>query len=305
MKAYKKIMFVMLIALIALSTLSVFVGLANAALSQQGSISANNSGVGETATYTFTVNNDGPDNLVNATITIPGYTNIRNLEITQQPPSQAWSISEDGTYIYLNQTGQGLSTGQSLTFTFDATNPPMAGTYIWAINAAGTDGTTTSEATSNITSTVNITSMLPAFMIFGIAVGIAFLNTGINRILINYFIGWEQYHVMQKEIAEFRSEQMAAARANDRKQMEKLKRKQSQINNMTTKMMKPQMAQIGISFIYFAVWIFLLIPTFGSTSLAYLPGFGAISVIYLYPILSFFLSIFTQRIIGTMPIEPR
>ena len=56
-------------------------------------------------------------------------------------------------------------------------------------------------------------------IVMGISAGIAFLNSGINRVLINYFIGWEQYRVMQKEMAEYRSETMAAARANDKKQM--------------------------------------------------------------------------------------
>ena len=136
-----------------------------------------------------------------------------------------------------------------------------------------------------------------------IAVGIAFLNSGVNRVLINYFIGWEQYRVMQKEMAEYRRDTMAAARANDKKQMEKLKKKKSQIDNMQAKMFKPQMLQIGISFVYLIVWFLVLIPVFGTTSLAYLPGIGPLPVIYLYPLFSVFLGLVSQRIIGIMPIE--
>jgi len=151
-----------------------------------------------------------------------------------------------------------------------------------------------------------VTSLpLATVIIMGIAAGIAFLNSGINRVLINFFVGWEQYRVMQKEMAEYRSETMAAARANDKKQMEKLKKKQSQINAMQGKMMKPQMLQIGISFLYLIVWFLVLIPTFQSTSMAYLPGFGPIPVVYLYPLLSVFLGLVAQRVIGIMPIEPR
>ena len=145
--------------------------------------------------------------------------------------------------------------------------------------------------------------------IFLIATIIAFLNTGVNRVLINHFIGWEQYRVMQKEMAEHRTETMAAARSGDQKRMEKLKKKQSQINAMQQKMMKPQMLQIGISFLYIIVWWVVLIPVFGNTSLAYLPGLtflgplGALPVVYLYPILSFFLAMLSQRIIGVNPIE--
>lgn len=151
---------------------------------------------------------------------------------------------------------------------------------------------------------ISITTLpLATFIIMGIAAGIAFLNSGVNRLLIGYFIGWEQYRVMQKEMAEHRSETMAAARSGDKKQMEKLKKKQSQINNMQQKMMKPQMLQFGISFVYLIVWFLVLTPTFGSTTMAYLPGLGAISVFYWYPIASLFFGLLSSRLIGIMPIE--
>ena len=148
-----------------------------------------------------------------------------------------------------------------------------------------------------------IDSIVPALMILAVALFIAFLNTGLNRVLINYFVGWEQYRVMQKEMNEFRQESMAAARANDKKQMEKLKKRQSQINNMQSKMLKPQMVQLAVSFLYIFVWLYVLTPNFKGY-LVYLPGLGAISVVYWYPICSFFLGLFASRILGTMPIEP-
>jgi len=151
---------------------------------------------------------------------------------------------------------------------------------------------------------VAVTSLpLATILIMGISAVIAFLNSGINRVLINFFVGWEQYRVMQKEMAEYRSETMKAARANDKKQMEKLKKRQSQINSMQTKMMKPQMVQFGISFIYLIVWFLILTPTFGSTTMAYVPGIGAIPVFYWYPICSLFFGLLSSRIIGIMPIE--
>jgi uncharacterized membrane protein (DUF106 family) len=171
---------------------------------------------------------------------------------------------------------------------------------------------------------VIVTSLPTAtLIILGISAGIAFLNSGINRVLINYFVGWEQYRVMQKEMAEYRSETMAAARANDKKQMEKLKKRQSQINNMQSKMLKPQMVQFGISFLYLFVWFLVLTPTFGATPMAYIPGIGtiansayivngvpgpaivdAIPVFYWYPICSLFFGLLSSRILGIMPIEP-
>ena len=168
-----------------------------------------------------------------------------------------------------------------------------------------------------------VTSLpLATLIIMAIAAGIAFLNSGINRVLINYFVGWEQYRVMQKEMAEHRSETMAAMRANDKKQIERLKKKDSQIKNMQAKMMKPQLVQFGISFVYLIVWFLVLTPTFGSTPMAFIPGIGtianahyvvngvagpaisgAIPVFYWYPICSLFLGLLSSRIIGIMPIE--
>ena len=148
-----------------------------------------------------------------------------------------------------------------------------------------------------------ITSPLDAIIIFIIAAVIAFINTGINRVLINYFVGWEQYRVMQKEMNEYRSETMAAMRANDKKQVEKLKKRESQIKNMQAKMLKPQMVQFGFSFVYIIIWFFVLTPTYGPHPMAYVPGFGAIPVLYWYPIGSFFLGLLASRLIGIMPIE--
>ena len=171
-----------------------------------------------------------------------------------------------------------------------------------------------------------VTSLpIATIIIMAIAAGIAFLNSGINRVLINYFVGWEQYRVMQKEMAEYRSETMAAMRAKDKKQVEKLKKKDSQIKNMQAKMLKPQMLQFGISFVYLIVWFLVLTPVFGSTPMAYIPGIGtianaqtitivngesvvstisnAIPVFYWYPICSLFFGLLSSRIIGIMPIE--
>jgi uncharacterized membrane protein (DUF106 family) len=165
--------------------------------------------------------------------------------------------------------------------------------------------------------------LLATLIIMAIAAGIAFLNSGINRVLINYFVGWEQYRVMQKEMAEYRSETMAAMRANDKKQVEKLKKKDSQIKHMQAKMMKPQLVQFGISFVYLIMWFLVLTPAFHNAPMALIPGIGtianaqtvvngvgvgpaianAIPVFYWYPICSLFFGLLSSRIIGIMPIE--
>jgi uncharacterized membrane protein (DUF106 family) len=170
-----------------------------------------------------------------------------------------------------------------------------------------------------------ITSLpLATIVIMVISAVIAFINSGINRVLINYFVGWEQYRVMQKEMSEYRSETMKAMRANDKKQVEKLKKKESQVKNMQAKMMKPQMVQFGISFVYLIVWFLVLTPAFHAAPMAFIPGIGtiagahkivngiavgsaipnAIPVFYWYPICSFFFGLLSSRVLGIMPIEP-
>jgi uncharacterized membrane protein (DUF106 family) len=153
------------------------------------------------------------------------------------------------------------------------------------------------------------TAPIATVLIMAIALAIAFINSLINRGLIGHFIGWDKYRTMQKEMAEFRSESMAAARSNDKKQMEKLKKRQSQINSMQAQMAKPQMIQFGISFVYIIVWLLILTPTFGNYNIAAIPfttdagNNFYLTVFWWYPMVSFFLSIFASRIIGVMPIE--
>ncbi|MCW3995054.1 MAG: EMC3/TMCO1 family protein [Candidatus Bathyarchaeota archaeon] len=307
----KKPIILLILMLMALTAVGIIAGSAKAqeTLKFEASILTQNTGVSQDTAYTFTLRNTGQANLASANITIPiGYHDIRNLAITQQPASQNWNLTLQDNYILLQSPSQGLATGENLAFTFQAINPPVAGNYRWSIGAnnnTGTDALNTPEVTITVSNSIIINSIVPAIIIFVIAAGIAFLNTGINRVLINYFVGWEQYRIMQKEMAEYRAETMAAARANDKKQMEKLKKKQSQMNNMQAKMLKPQMVQFGISFLYLFVWFFVLTPTFGGTSMVYIPGLGPGPVLYWYPICSFFLGLLAQRIIGVMPIEQR
>jgi len=182
---------------------------------------------------------------------------------------------------------------------------------------------TLKDTSSNQTATQSftITAVIPTgfsaipfstLTIMVIAIAIAFLNSGINRLLVTHFIGWEQYKSMQKETSEWRSQQMAAMRANDKKQLEKLKKKESQITAMQKKMAKPQMILFGVSFIYIVVWIFVLTPNFGASPVAYLPGFGntlgfgphgEMGVFYWYPIVSLLFGTLAGKILGVMPID--
>jgi uncharacterized membrane protein (DUF106 family) len=106
---------------------------------------------------------------------------------------------------------------------------------------------------------------------------------------------------MQKEISEYNSQRMAALRSKDEKTLEKLKKKDSQIQSMQTKMFKPQLLLLPITFIYLIIWPAL--TGFFPSSVAYIPGFGGAPFFYWYLICSFFFGTIASRIIGVTPIQ--
>ena len=136
------------------------------------------------------------------------------------------------------------------------------------------------------------------------ALTISFLNMGINRLLITRICGWEEYKMMRKETSEYQSQLMQAMRANDTKRVEKLKKKETQIRNMQSKMMKPTLILFPISMSYIVIWYLFLIPTFGANAVAVVPGLAptGIPVIYWYMICSFFFGTLASRIVGVTPI---
>jgi uncharacterized membrane protein (DUF106 family) len=148
-------------------------------------------------------------------------------------------------------------------------------------------------------------SVIPSstLLIMSIAVAISFINMGINRLLISRMCGWEEYRRMQKEVAEFRAQQMAALRAKDVKLMEKLKKKEPQIMSMQAKMSKPTLVLFPISLSYILIWLLFLTPFYGAKPVAYLPGFGPIPVVYWYFICSSLFGTLASRLMGVTPVE--
>lgn len=133
-----------------------------------------------------------------------------------------------------------------------------------------------------------------------ISMCIAFVNSAINRLLIARFVGWEQYKVMQKEIREYRFLSTQALRTRDKKLLDKLKKEEPKILQMQKKMLKPQLAMFMLSLSYIFVWVLLLIPTYGASSVAYIPGVGWIGIIWWYPLCSFLFGIISSRVSGLM-----
>ncbi|MFB3889128.1 MAG: EMC3/TMCO1 family protein [Candidatus Bathyarchaeia archaeon] len=142
---------------------------------------------------------------------------------------------------------------------------------------------------------------LATVLIMLVAVAISFINMGLNRLLITRMIGWREYHAMQKEIAEHNAQRMAAMRANDTKALERLKKKESQIMAMQTKMFKPQMVLIPITFIYLIIWPVLM--GYFPQPVAYVPGFGLQPFFLWYLICSFFFGTIASRVVGVTPIQ--
>ena len=151
---------------------------------------------------------------------------------------------------------------------------------------------------------------LATVVVMLVAVAVSFLNMGIQRLLLTRMCGWEEYKMMKKETSEYQSQLMKAMRANDTKRVQKLKKKESQIRNMQSKMMKPQMILIPVSFSYILIWYLFLIPTFGAEAVAVVAGIAlnmtaipnGIPVFIWYIICSFFSGTLASRMIGVNPI---
>lgn len=148
-------------------------------------------------------------------------------------------------------------------------------------------------------------SVIPfsTILIMLITLAVSLINMTINRLLVSRMVGWEEYKVMQKEIAEHRAQTMKAIRANDKKMIEKLKKKEAQINQMNMKMSKPQLLLFPIGFVYILIWIFFLTPVYGINSVAIVPGFGGIPVLYWYMLCSFMFGTLVSKLMGITPME--
>jgi len=148
-------------------------------------------------------------------------------------------------------------------------------------------------------------SIIPSstLLIMLIAVAVSFINMSLNRLLINRMVGWEEYRSIQREVNEWRSQLMQATRSNDKKLIDKLKKKESQITKMQMKISKPSFILIPISFSYILIWWFFLTPVYGPHPVAYVPGIMAIPVFYWYFLCSLLFGTLAGRVIGITPIQ--
>lgn len=194
----------------------------------------------------------------------------------------------------------GTSSGHTVDATFDV-SPIMPGPY--NLTLQDTTSSTVAMADESFSAAAEGFAAIPmaTLLIMGVAVTISFANMGLNRGLITKMIGWHEYRSMQKEISEYNTQRMNAIRAKNEKALEKLKKKESQIQAMQTKMFKPQLLLLPITAVYFVIWPILI--GFFPFPVAYLPGFGAVPFFYWYLICSFFFGTIASRIIGVTPIQ--
>jgi uncharacterized membrane protein (DUF106 family) len=212
----------------------------------------------------------------------------------------------NGTYLiylgpvlsYNSSESQVTAAGNHISATIDV--PKLAPE---TFNIVLLDVTASTEATASYHVAAEGLAAIPiaTLLIMLVAIAISFANMGLNRALITKLIGWREYHSMQKEMAEYNSQRMAAMRANDTRTLEKLKKKESQIQAMQAKLFKPQLFLIPITFIYLVIWPVLtgVFPF----AVAYVPGFGAQPFFIWYLICSFFFGTIAGRVMGTTPIQ--
>jgi uncharacterized membrane protein (DUF106 family) len=235
-------------------------------------------------------------------------TSISSVTPTSVTAGKEFSMDVQGTIqtingeyqIFLNDLSisNGTSNGYSVNanFSVPALSPGNFSVILRDVNS-------TTEASQSITVSAEGIAAIPVatLLILAITILISFANMGLNRALITRMIGWHEYRSMQKEIAEYNSQRMAAMRAKDDRTLEKLKKKDKQIQAMQTKMFKPQLLLLPITAVYFVIWP-ILINLF-PFPVAYLPGFGTIPFFYWYLICSFFFGTVASRVIGVTPIQ--
>ena len=139
-----------------------------------------------------------------------------------------------------------------------------------------------------------------------IAIGVSFLNMTLNRLLINRMVGWNEYRSIQREVAEHRSQMMQATRNNDKKLLDKLKKKDAQMKTLQVKMSKPQLLLFPMTFIYLIIWPMLqgfYVVNNVPQSVIYLPGFGGQQFFVWYLLCSLFFGTLASKIIGITRIE--
>lgn len=138
------------------------------------------------------------------------------------------------------------------------------------------------------------------FFIMLVSFGISFATSLSNRLLTNR----EQLKEWNKEISQWRSESMKAARSGDKKLMAKLKKQEKHVMQLQSKMMWQSMKTSFLWFIPLLLMWYVLLPQAiePSTTVAYIPWVGPdplqLNVFLWYLFCSFLAGIIFNRLFG-------
>jgi uncharacterized membrane protein (DUF106 family) len=131
------------------------------------------------------------------------------------------------------------------------------------------------------------------FVLF-LAVLLTFITSLANRLLTNR----EQLASWRKQTSEWQKELSAARKSGDKKQLEKVMRKQKQIMQIQSKMFTQQM-KVTLIFIvpFFLFWTWLN-GVYSGQTVAYLSGFGNLNVFYWYLLCSLGFGTIFSHVLG-------
>ena len=127
-----------------------------------------------------------------------------------------------------------------------------------------------------------------------LALCLSFITTLVNRLLANP----KQQREWRKEISEYNSQLLKARKADDKKLLAKLKKQESRIMQLQTKMFWQSMKVSLIFFVPFLIIWQLLIGIFGVAPLVFVPGIGPLSVFLWYFLCSMMFSVLFSRLMG-------
>ncbi len=129
--------------------------------------------------------------------------------------------------------------------------------------------------------------------VFMLALSLTLLTTLVNRLLTNP----EQLSVWRKEIKEWTDEFREAQRSKDKKKLAKVERQKARIMKLQQKMSWQSMKVSLLFFIPFLI-IWQVLWSIYREPIAFLPGFGPLTIVFWYLICSLFFSTLFSRIFG-------
>ena len=131
------------------------------------------------------------------------------------------------------------------------------------------------------------------FVVF-LALGLTAVTSGVNRLFTNK----EQLMSQRKIISEWQKEFNEARKSGDKKLLEKATRKQKQVMQVQSKMFTQQMKVTLIFLVPFFLFWTWLNGAYAGVTVAYLTGFGGLSVFYWYLICSLSFGALFSHLLG-------